>query len=53
MIDEVIQHRYKIKAQLGQGGMGVVYLAHDTVLERDVAVKVLSQPKPDTGRIMK
>jgi serine/threonine protein kinase len=32
---------YKIKKRIGSGGMSTVYLAHDTRLERDVAVKVL------------
>jgi serine/threonine protein kinase len=33
--------RYRIKAELGRGGMSTVYLAHDPHFERDVAVKLL------------
>ena len=35
--------KYRVKSELARGGMGTVYLAEDTELNRDVAIKVLNR----------
>jgi serine/threonine protein kinase/tetratricopeptide (TPR) repeat protein len=43
MIGTLLNGRYRIDQELGQGGMGTIYSAYDTLLGRQVAIKLLAE----------
>ncbi len=50
---ELIDNRYRIIRSIGEGGMANVYLAWDTILEREVAVKILRGDLADDEKFVR
>ena len=48
-----INDRYQIIRSIGEGGMANVYLAHDMILDRDVAVKILRGDLADDEKFVR
>lgn len=44
----ILAGRYQVRRELGRGGMGVVYLCRDLVLDERVALKLLDRPGANT-----
>jgi serine/threonine-protein kinase len=47
-LQSALAGEYSLQRELGRGGMGVVYLARDVQLDRDVAIKVLPAALAET-----
>ncbi|MET3698031.1 serine/threonine-protein kinase [Bacillus oleivorans] len=53
IIGKRISGRYKIIQMIGGGGMANVYLAHDMILDRDVAIKILRMDFSDNENFIR
>lgn len=53
LVGQVIDKRYKILSVIGEGGMSVVFKAHDMTADRNVAIKVLNESADSDGHAVK
>ena len=50
MIGTTLNQRFTLDKELGRGGMGAVFRATDTILQRTVAIKILKEQTDEVGR---
>ena len=47
----IIASKYRVIRKIGEGGTAKVYLAYDTIFERNVALKILKKEKKEVMNV--